>query len=140
MRRLALTVAADPRAPRAVAAAVADHLADVVLRDADQVRAAVHEAVANAVLHGGGPIRVTAGSTGDGAAVEVVVVDGGSTPRTTGPRRPPDERGRGHRVMAACSDRVTVERGRGPTAGWRVRLRYAPRLGAATDLSRPSRP
>ncbi len=124
---LPLTVTVDP--DRAAPRRVADHLVaaigDRVRRDAEDVRIAVHETVANAVLHGGPPLTVTASL--DDRAVTVTVADAGRgsdlTPRRSDPSRPAVEQGRGMASIAATCDGVRVERT--PSGGTSVRLRFA---------------
>jgi anti-sigma regulatory factor (Ser/Thr protein kinase) len=105
--------------------------ADLGLGDHDEfrLRVALHEAVANAVLHGcdGPEDRVVVRAQADGARLEIDVVDpGGRYAPPPGPRDPHAPRGRGNLLLASTTDAVAVDVRPGATT-----VRFAMRLPAA---------
>lgn len=110
--RCAVSTRAHPAAPRLVGALVATSLAGAVQRPIEQVRLAVHETVANGVLHGGGTLDVVV-RRGDGTWW-VTVTDrcGPEVPvarASVAVSRPPAERGRGTTLMRANGDTLETE-------------------------------
>ena len=87
---------------------------------AEDIVLAVHEAAMNAVEHAYGPVdaRATVVASRRDDGIEVVVADRG---RWRDPRN--EHRGRGHAIMSAVMDEVTVDTGpRGSTVRLRRRL------------------
>lgn len=111
----------DPAAPRSAARWAVGRTGGRTVRGPDDIRLAVHEAVVNAVMHGGPPVTVSVLERP--GALEVVVTDAGRARRDAAPVRPPDERGRGTTLLRGCSDEVEIVAA--PAGGRTVRLRYA---------------
>lgn len=110
---LDLTLQATPQAPAAARAAIDRFGVGLSEEQRFNLRLLVSELVANAVRHGGGPIRVTGRSGPERLYVEVSDRGGGFDWRS-GPPCPNE--GRGLPLVAALADRWGLTFGDGTTA------------------------
>jgi PAS domain S-box-containing protein len=111
---------------REIGALFAEWTGDESMRFAAEL--AFGELLANAVRHAPGPVRVSAGTEGDGFA-ELIVEDSGSgfTPRDAAVD-PLEERGRGLGLVRAVAGEVAI--GRNDRGGTRVTVTFAPAIAA----------
>ncbi|GAA3953356.1 hypothetical protein GCM10023085_39740 [Actinomadura viridis] len=116
-----MVLSGDPRDGRDARRAVRERAAKVV-GDAevlDDIELMTSEAVANAVLHGSGPVRVTVAT--DGRRVRVEVRDGGPAgDERADPDRCRLDHGRGLAVIDALAAEWALERSPGDTRLWFV--------------------